>query len=209
MNISARHILIAAFVCAGIFGYWLFRTLNTENIIDKPKAGDAIIVFGDSLVEGVGSTQNNNLVSVLSDRLGIPMINAGKSGDTTRLALQRLGRDVLVRNPKVVIILLGGNDALQGVPPEETFSNLGAMIDDIHARGSAVLLVGVRGGLFNAEYQRRFPSLALEKKVSYVPDILRGVLGNADLMSDAIHPNDLGYARMADRIEYALRPMLQ
>lgn len=209
MNINARHIFVVALLAAGAVGYFVYDYFLTQSFVDRPRAGTNIIAFGDSLVEGVGASTENNFVSVLSYRTGLPIINAGKSGDTTSLAKVRLERDVLSKDPKVVILLLGGNDALRGVPPEETFSNLSFIIDRIHEKGAGVLLVGVRGGILNDRYQQEFQKLASEKKVSYVSDVLRGILGRSDAMSDAIHPNDIGYAMMADRLEGSLRKMLQ
>src|SRR3989344_4700791 len=118
-------------------------------------------------------------------------------------------RDVLEKNPKLVIVLLGGNDFLTEVPPDETFLNLGEIIDKIQARQAAVLLVGVRGGVLDDPYKQRFEELAKTKNVSYIPNILDGVIGHPDLMTDPVHPNDAGYGKMAERILPALRDILR
>ena len=107
-----------------------------------------------------------------------------------------------------MIVLLGGNDALKRVPLEETFSRLGAIIDQLDETGAAVILVGVRGGLFADRYRSEFERLAREKQVNYVPDILNGIFGDPRLMSDPIHPNDERNARVADRLEPLLRELL-
>ncbi|RJQ14366.1 arylesterase [Candidatus Parcubacteria bacterium] len=207
MTFFVRKALIFGVVGA-IFIFGLYFLLKEEKFIDRPKTGKNIIVFGDSLVEGIGSSQNNNFVSLLSDRLGLNIINAGKSGDTTGSALARLETDVLMKNPRVVIVLLGGNDALRRISPEETFNNLALIIDQIHSRGAGVILLGVRGGLFKDKYEDEFIRLVKEKKVSFVPDVLEGIFGHPEFMYDAIHPNDAGHRLIADKVEPALRAVV-
>ena len=104
---------------------------------------------------------------------------------------------------------LGGNDGLQKRPIDEVFSRLGLMIQKIHGIGSAVLLIGIAPEFFVQEYNSRFQKLAEKEKASFVSNILKGLVGHGELMSDSIHPNDKGNAIMADRIEPVLRKMLQ
>jgi len=198
--------VVVVVLILGAIWYVFLREVET---IDRPRAGENIIVFGDSLVEGVGASTGNDLVSLLELSIKRPILNAGKSGDTTKTALARFERDVLSQNPRIVIILLGGNDALRGVQTVETFSRLEIMIDQIHERGAAVLLLGVRGGILADKYKKEFKQVAREKEVSFVSDILDGILGHSELMYDTIHPNDKGYAQMVERISPVLRKMLQ
>lgn len=198
-------ILITAVFTAVLFGFLL---LGGEPFKHYPQGGKNLIAFGDSLVEGVGASPGNDFVSLLSRRLNIQIINAGWSGDTSMSALARLEQDVLSQNPKIVIVLLGGNDAIRRIDPENTMSNLDTIIDKIHKRGAAVLLVGVRGGLFFDDFKKGFRKLAKEKGVFYVPDVIDDVFGHHELMYDSIHPNDAGYIIMADRIEPVLREIL-
>jgi acyl-CoA thioesterase-1 len=167
-----------------------------------------VVAFGDSLVAGRGAPSGRDFVSLLSERLGVPIINAGHSGDTTRAALTRLDSDVLSRDPRVAIVLLGGNDYLRRVPIEETFDNLTEIVDGLRRRGTAVVLVGVSVGLLSDPYAVRYEALAREKAAALVPDILGGIIGHGDLMSDAIHPNGQGYKIIADRLEPVLRELL-
>ena len=175
----------------------------------RPTAGGRVIAFGDSLVEGVGASTGRDLVSLLSARIGVPIVNAGRSGDTTASALGRLDSAVLSRSPRVVIIVLGGNDALRRVPPKETFANLDAIVGRIRSRGAAVILAGLSFGVFTDAYGDGYEEVARRTASGLVPDILGGVLGHPDLMADQIHPNDRGYQIMADRIEPALRDLLK
>ncbi len=131
----------------------------------------------------------------------------GKSGDTTTSALTRI-ESVIEPNPKVVIVLLGGNDYLRRIPISETFANLQKIIDRIHESGSAVLLLGVRGGLLRDTYNESFEKFAKANKVGFVPNVLDGLITNKEFMSDSIHPNDAGYAVIADKVLPILVRML-
>ena len=197
-------ILIAVGVLAGL---WSLRSDLPRAA--KPTHGESIIAFGDSLVAGRGASLGQDFVSVLSKRLGIPIINAGRSGDTTRSALARLDWDVLARNPRIVIVLLGGNDFLRRVPTQDTFKNLATIVNRIRQHGSAVVLVGVGVGLLTDPYRAEYEALARRTSAGLVPDILDGIIGHADLMSDSIHPNDRGYAIVADRLERLLRDLMR
>ncbi len=175
----------------------------------QPTSGTSIIAFGDSLTEGYGLQDEESYPAQLRDALGVDVINAGRSGDTTAEALLRIDEDVLLRDPRVVIVLLGGNDALQRVAPDVTFTNIATIVDRIQSVGSGVVLVGVRGGIHNAQYKKRFKELAQEKNIPYVKDALRGVFGKRDLMYDAIHPNKEGYAVLVERIVPKVRVFMR
>ncbi len=189
-------------------GAWYFIDIPPP-VVDFPRDGQNIIAFGDSLVVGHGASPGNDFVSILSDRLGHPIINAGRNGDTTQSGLERLQVEVLSQDPRIVILLLGGNDALRRMSMDQTFSRLADMIDQIHQTGAAVVLVGVRGSLFGDRYEEEFEALAEAQQVNYVPDILSGIFGHPSLMADSIHPNDKGNLLMADRVEPVLRELLE
>ena len=174
-----------------------------------PTAGESVVVFGDSLVEGVGASPGHELPALLGERLGVTVVNAGRRGDTASAALERLDSDVLARNPRVVVVLLGGNDFLRRVPRDTTFASLGAIVEQIRARGAAVVIAGVSLGLVTDQYGDAYESLAARTGSAYVPDVLGGVLGKGDLMADQVHPNDRGYALMADRIAPSVRRLLR
>ena len=190
-----------------ILGYFILRDDSVE-ITNINSSNQVLVAFGDSLVEGIGSTNGNDFVSVLSRRVNREIINLGIAGDTTKQGLARLN-EVIALKPKAVILLLGGNDAIQKVPIEETFSNLEQIIDGVHSSGGAVVLVGVQGGIIGDRFKKPFKELANKKDVAFVPDILDGLIGNISLMADAIHPNDDGYVIMADRIEPILMEILK
>ena len=188
MSKSSVTISVIVLAVLLIIFYFLNRPSGEKNY---PRAGKNIIAFGDSL------------------KINRPIINVGQSGDITATALIRLGKDVLSQDPRIVIILLGGNDAIRRTPKEEVIKNLEMMIDQIQQKGAAVLLVGIQGGIFRDQYKKLFVNLAREKKVFYVPDILDDIFGSPQLMSDSLHPNDQGYEIMAQRIEPTLREILR
>jgi len=180
-----------------VFGAYYFS--RTENITNYPSKGTDIIAFGDSLVVGVGSTNENDFVSLLSQKIGLPIINLGHSGDTTIDGIERIN-ELDDYNPKVVILLLGGNDHLKKISVTDTHKNLAVLIENIQSRGAVVLLLGVRGGLFNDRFDTEFEKLRNTYNTAFVPDVLDGLFGNAKYMSDPIHPNDIGYKIIAGRV---------
>jgi acyl-CoA thioesterase I len=139
--------------------------------------------------------------------LGVRILNFGSSGATSADGLGRMS-EVLQADPKVVLLCYGGNDTLNSVPHEQTFENLRQMVDQIHQAGAFVVLIGIRSASVRDKYRSEFKALAKEKRVLYVPNILQGVLGNPGLMSDYIHPNEQGYAAIAERLEKVLEPLL-
>ena len=191
-------ILVVIIILLTAIGIYYFAR-NEKTITNYPSSGTDIIAFGDSLVEGLGSTSGNDFVSLLSREIGEPIVNLGNAGDTTADGLARISQ-LDEYNPKVVLLLLGGNDHLKKIPVVDTFKNLATLIENIHARGAVVLLLGVRGGLFNDKFDTEFEILQENYNTAFVPDVLGGLFGNDKYMSDTIHPNDIGYGMIADRI---------
>jgi acyl-CoA thioesterase-1 len=115
---------------------------------------------------------------------------------------------VIAENPKIVIILLGGNDYLNRTPREETFANLEVMIEKFQEEGVVVMLLGIRGGLLRDSYASGYRALAQKTGSAYVPDVLDGLLGNSQFMDDAIHPNEDGHRLIAQKIYPVLQELL-
>jgi lysophospholipase L1-like esterase len=202
-----RSLLVAAGLA--VVGIVVWLVLATGPAPARPTAGERVIAFGDSLVQGVGASPGRDVVSLLSRRLRVPIVNAGRSGDTTGTALTRLDSSVLSRNPRIVIVLLGGNDMLRRVPRETMFENLERIVTRIRSRGAAVILVSVELGFGTGTDGRAYEALASRTSSALVRDILDGIVGRQALMSDGIHPNDRGYEIMADRIEPVLRELVK
>ena len=176
---------------------------------DSPTAPSsvAVVAFGDSITAGVGTSGNNDYVSVLSNRTGVSIINAGRPGDTTASALARIDSAVLARDADIVMVFLGGNDLLQGVPVPQRIANITAIVQQIRSDGAAVILVGVGSGVLDP-FEGTLPGIASQTSSTLVPAVLDGIFGVPSLMADLIHPNNAGHAIIADRIEPALRAAL-
>ncbi len=198
--------LVGILCVAGMF-FLVHRMSSPRAITNYPSSGLDIIAYGDSLVVGYGATKDHDFVTLLSEQIGQPIINLGVSGDTTKKGVERL-HELDKYKPRVVMLLLGGNDALQRVSPEETFANLRTIIADIQKRGAIVLLLGVRGGVVNNTFDTEFEKLAVETGSAFVPDVLDGLFGNKQYMADGIHPNDAGNKLMANKIYFELAPLI-
>lgn len=157
-----------------------------------------VVALGDSLTIGVNSDES--YVDILSDWSDVNIINEGVSGDTTQEALDRLQSDVLSRNPDVVLVFLGGNDILQNIPKETTFSNLSLIVERIQNSGAEVILLGLHNRVFRFDYETGYENVADNTSARYVPNVLEDILGDGDLMADAVHPNKEGHRIIADRI---------
>jgi acyl-CoA thioesterase-1 len=199
--------LIAVFLFAG------FLTAcggeNFAQIRNIRSAGETIICFGDSLTEGVGAGEGEDYPSALSRQLVSPVVNAGRRGDTTADALQRLSGAVLSKNPRLVILLLGGNDLLRQRPRQETRKNLEEIVRRVQARGAIVAIVGIKLGLFTDEYAAVFEETARQFGALYIPGVMKGVLSDSKFRSDPIHPNGAGYRLIAERIAEKIKPLLR
>jgi acyl-CoA thioesterase-1 len=171
-------------------------------------AGETIICFGDSLTEGVGAEPGEEYPTILSRLLGMRVVNAGHRGDTTARALERIDSSVVNKNPRLVILLLGGNDFLRQVPTGETRQNLKEIVRQIQAHGAMVAIAGIKLGFFTDEYGSIFEETAAEFGAIYIPQVMRGIFNDIKLRSDQIHPNSAGYRLIAQRIAEKIKPLL-
>lgn len=176
--------------------------VNNWPIVNEYPSGSAIIAFGDSLTVGVGVDEALNYPSRLSAMIGRDIVNAGVNGHTTRDGLNRLERDVLSQDPRVVLLCLGGNDMLRRQPKDHQFENLRTMIGEIQETGALVVLLGIDGiALLGGGYDDDYRELARDTGCVFVPNIMDGVLGKSGkMLPDRIHPNDAGYADIADKV---------
>jgi len=168
-----------------------------------------VVAFGDSLTRGYGMVPpGKNYVVFLSEYTHIPIINSGRTGDTTSDALIRLQADVLDKKPDVVIVFLGGNDFFMGYSPEVIKANLTTMIKKIRGIGAKTILIGTTSQI-KPEYESVIKQVATDEKVfAYIPGILDGILFRKDLLYDTIHPNDKGHELVAQKILPALQGAL-
>lgn len=208
MTISRRKFQVGSTLLGLLLVYWLWPGRSWSYINLPPTADGPWAAFGDSLTQGYGADAGADYPAQLANRLGVPIQNMGAAGETSAEGLKRM-EDVEALNPRVVLLCFGGNDVLQGLPGDQMFANLGAAIDRFHARGTFVVLLGIRGAsLMGDANADGFKKLAEQKQVKFVPNILENIFGRPSLMSDYVHPNNAGYAAIADRIEKELRPLL-
>lgn len=187
----------------------IFLTSCSSPIKNLDSQGENIICFGDSITYGAGAEKGRDYPSILAKLIGRNVINTGVSGDTTSSALNRVVRDVLERDPYLVIVELGGNDFLQGLPKEETLANLRKIILKIQKKGSAVALADVSCGVFLSGYRKDYKRLAKETGSILIPRLLGGILDNPSLKSDNIHPNSSGYKIIARRVYKSIKSYLK
>ncbi|MCD4749917.1 MAG: arylesterase [Thermoanaerobaculales bacterium] len=181
---------------------------DTPPVTNPDPSGERIICFGDSLTFGTGAGSNESYPSRLGSLIGREVINAGVAGDTTAEALKRLDRDVLSHDPRIVLITLGGNDLMGDVPCDEAFANLNAIVRRIHQRGALVVVGGINVPLFDRGFDDAYKDLQRSTGCLLIPNILKGLIGKNNLMSDRIHPNGDGYAIMARRFQKEIEPYL-
>ncbi|OFW17066.1 MAG: hypothetical protein A3F70_17330 [Acidobacteria bacterium RIFCSPLOWO2_12_FULL_67_14] len=178
-----------------------------------------IVALGDSLTSGQGLAADQAYPAVLERLLhaaGLPSVvrNHGVSGDTTAGALRRLSA-ALAENPDILIVALGANDGLRGVPVADIRRNLERIIEAAQERRIAVLLCGIEAlplyGLeYTAQFHRMFAELAETYGVPLVPFMLTGVIGNQEMLQpDFVHPNTAGAARIAQTIWPYLQPLVR
>jgi lysophospholipase L1-like esterase len=178
---------------------------STHQDFGQYATGQRIIAFGDSLTFGTGASSGMDYPSQLSKMITRPVINVGRPGDTTASALRRLEKDVLTHSPDIVLITLGGNDLKNGVDADTAFNNLKMIVNLIHNQGARVIIGGLHLPFRDRGYGRGYQKLADETGAILLPHILDGIMGNRDLMSDPIHPNDAGYRIMAEKFREALQ----
>jgi len=181
-------------------------------------ASRIIVAFGDSLTAGLGIAPDDAYPALLEARLAregydYRVVNAGVSGDTSAGGRRRIDW-VLKDAPEIVIVALGANDGLRGLPPTALYDNLLAIVQRARRGGAKVLLAGMRvppnyGADYTQAFARVFPDVSRAAGVPLMPFLLEGVAGEARLnLADGIHPNVEGQRRIAEHLWPHLQPLL-
>ena len=176
-----------------------------------------LLVMGDSLSAAYGIEQEQGWVSLLAERLDgdAQVVNASISGETTSGGAQRFADIIGQRQPDIVLLELGGNDGLRGLPPAQMRANLATMIEQSQQAGAEVLLLGIDippnyGQAYRDAFTGVYHSLAQEYELSLVPFLLEDIALNQQLMqSDGIHPTADAQPLILDNVWPALEPMLE
>lgn len=188
---------------------------------ERPAAAAKLLVLGDSWSAEYGLKRGTGWIALLEARLrqtpslaAIRVVNASVSGETTAGGLSRLSELLEKHQPRWVLIALGGNDALRGLPLETTRSQLLAMIRKSREKGAQVLLIGMRMppnyGNYGRSFEDMFPSIARSQKVMLVPFLMRGKEYDLSLFQpDRIHPNEDAQLHMLEQAWPSLEQLLK
>ncbi|WP_390624442.1 arylesterase [Vreelandella aquamarina] len=176
-----------------------------------------LLVMGDSLSAAYGIEQEQGWVTLLAERLDgeAHVVNASISGETTSGGAQRFADIIGQREPDIVLLELGGNDGLRGLPPAQMRTNLATMIEQSQQAGAEVLLLGIDippnyGQAYRDAFTSVFHSLADEYDIPLVPFLLEDIALNKQLMqSDGIHPTAEAQPIILDNVWPELEPMLE
>ena len=177
-----------------------------------------IVMLGDSLTAGYGLEKAQSFPALLQERLDkagyqYEVVNAGVSGDTSAGGLRRLDW-ALDGNVRVLVVELGANDGLRGLPVEEMKKNLDEIIRQAKSRGIVVILAGMEappnyGPVYTAAFRQAFRDLSAEHDVPLIPFLLDGVAGDRALnIQDGIHPNPEGARILERNVWRTLEPVL-
>ncbi|MDK9702181.1 MAG: arylesterase [Sulfuritalea sp.] len=178
-----------------------------------------ILVYGDSLSAGFGIAVAQSWPALLGQRLqtngsGFSVTNASISGETTAGGRARLGAALAQFKPHIVILALGANDGLRGLPVAAMKDNLAAMLKLAKQRGARVLLVGMHlppnyGQKYTQEFDAAFRDLARREKVALLPFLLEPIaLDQGAYQADGLHPTAAAQPRILDHVWAALKPLL-
>jgi acyl-CoA thioesterase-1 len=178
-----------------------------------------ILVYGDSLSAAYGIAREQGWVSLLQQRLQsqdypYQVVNASVSGETTLGGLTRMPATLRQQQPAIVLIELGANDGLRGLPVAEMQRNLSAMIEASQKIKAKVMLIGVEippnyGPRYTREFSETYPGLAKRYKLPLLPFLLDGVAGKSELtQDDGLHPVAAAQERLLDNVWNVLEPML-
>ena len=198
----------------------LLLALALVHAAGPSRAAPVILVYGDSLSAAYGLPENSGWPALLaqrlkSERLDYTVVNASISGEITSGGLARLPKVLAQHRPALVIIALGANDGLRGLPMAQMKTNLVRMIESVRAAKARPLLVGMRmppnyGPDYTAAFERVFRDVAREQKVPLVPFLLEGVAERRELfLDDNIHPSAAGQPYALDNVWKVLGPLLR
>lgn len=173
--------------------------------------GSTVLAFGDSVTFGTGAGRGQDWPTLLGERTGWQVVNAGIPGDTAEAGKHRLAALLDAHQPRLVIIEIGGNDFLRRRPQAAVKDDLREIIKTVKDFGAQAVLIAVPELSLLALVAKRpsdaaiFAELAKEEQIPLIEDVFSDVLAQAQLRADQIHPNAQGYEALAQSIHLALR----
>jgi len=217
----ARRASLTHFSLLGLAGFATLAAMASAAQARAPTR--TLLIVGDSLSAEYGLARGQGWVALLerrinADKLGFKVVNASISGDTTSGGRSRLPALLKTHKPQVVVIELGGNDALRGLPLRMTEDNLAVMVRAAKASGARVLVAGMAvppnyGRAYGEAFIRLFATVAKAEGAALVPFLLKGVADGPDaeqmFQPDRIHPKAEAHPRMLDNVWPVLKPLLR
>jgi len=171
-----------------------------------PLAPDAVVLaFGDSLTYGTGANEEESYPAQLANIIGRRVERAGVPGEVTTQALARLPAALEEHSPRLLLLMIGGNDFLRRLGKEQAEANVRAMVKLAKDRGVDVVLIGTPEPGFTVSPPGFYANIASEFRIPYEEDVIGAVLKDSSLKSDQIHPNASGYRLVAERVAELLR----
>ncbi|WP_020158963.1 GDSL-type esterase/lipase family protein [Methylobacter marinus] len=163
---------------------------------------DAVILaFGDSLTYGTGASRLSDYPNILAELTSLEVINEGIPGEISEEGLERLPALLDEYQPKLLILIHGGNDLLRKIPSEQIAANLNKMIEEAASRHIEVVMLGVpQPNLLTLTSADLYQRIAEDRNIPVDLNTLPDILGDNSLKSDMVHPNDAGYQLMAGNI---------
>ena len=200
----------------------VFAVLVPASFAQTPaaKASRTVLVLGDSLSAAYGLSASQGWVALTADRVsktqpGWRVVNASISGETSAGGVSRIASELKRNRPAVVVIELGANDGLRGLPLQQTRSNLERMIKLSQAAGAKVLLIGMRmppnlGRDYTQGFERNFNELSKLHKTAYLPFLLEPIaLDRSAFQADNLHPIATAQPKLRDHVWKVLAPLLK
>jgi acyl-CoA thioesterase I len=203
--------------CLAVVTIWLATPFPAGAKESPAGRGAKIMVYGDSLSAAYGLNPADGWVALMQNKLkprGIDVINASISGETTRGGLSRIKGDLAAHKPNLVLLALGANDGLRGLPVADTRKNLAAMIAAVKATNAKVVLIGIQippnyGLDYATQFRDLYADLAKQNKTALVPFLLEGVAEKLELFQpDRLHPVAAAQPRILENVLPAVEQTL-
>jgi acyl-CoA thioesterase-1 len=183
----------------------------------SPAAAERVVILGDSLSDAYNMPREAGWVARLDRRLGDAhtVIDGSISGDTSAGAVSRIDGLLSTHQPDVLIIILGGNDGLRGLPPSRLEANLATLIERGRDAGAVVALMQIRlppnlGPVYIRRFEAVYPSLAERYDVELIPFFLADLFDDPGMMmADGIHPSEAAQPKLADFMEPRVRALIE
>jgi lysophospholipase L1-like esterase len=188
-------LLLAAALCA----------CGAKTRLDRLEADAVVLAFGDSLTYGTGADRAESYPAVLGRAIGRKVVNAGVPGETSAEGLERLPRMLEEVKPRLLVLCHGGNDFLRRLDERAAADNVRAMVRMARAQGVGVVLLATPKPGLPPSIPAFYGEIAAAERIPFEEAVIRSVLFDSRLKSDAVHPNGEGYAQIAAAVQKVMK----